>query len=222
MKNNEKRRRQNKAPSQGNPEKLDSGDQETRSERGYSRPPLARMVRIHDWLMANRYPNCRKIAEEFEVSPKTVQRDINFMRDQMGLPIDYDKARFGFHYTRPVIGFPAMALAEGKPRTSPWRQTPPPALGVPPQLSASDHRGSVQVRIRFDSEVAAAVRRRIWHPTQVIRSLPGGGIEISMRARDEGEIARWVLSWAGRASVIEPLRLRQRVRQLAREIAARH
>ena len=193
-----------------------------RSERGHSRPPLARMVRLHEWLMANRYPNCRKIAEEFEVSGKTVQRDINFMRDQMGLPIDYDKGRFGFHYTRPVTGFPAMALAEGKAKKNPWHQSIPPALGVPSQLSASDRRASVPGRIRFDSEAAAAVRRRIWHPTQVIRNLPGGGIELSLRARDEWEIARWVLSWAGRASVIEPVRLRQQVRQLAREIAARH
>ena len=85
-----------------------------RAKRGYSRPPLARMQRVHEWLMENRYPNCRKIAEEFEVSTKTVQRDINFMRDQMGLPIDYAKERFGFHYTRAVSGFPAVGASTVK------------------------------------------------------------------------------------------------------------
>jgi predicted DNA-binding transcriptional regulator YafY len=46
----------------------------------YSRPPLERMMRMHARLKAGRYPNCRKLADELEVSSKTVQRDIDFMR----------------------------------------------------------------------------------------------------------------------------------------------
>ena len=57
------------------------------------------MIRIHDLLSAGRYPNCSLLAREFEVSTKTVQRDVDFMRDQLVLPIEYDRARHGFAYT---------------------------------------------------------------------------------------------------------------------------
>ena len=61
-----------------------------------TRPPLLRMIRIHDLLSAGRYPNCSLLALEFEVSTKTIQRDVDFMRDQLVLPIEYDRARHGF------------------------------------------------------------------------------------------------------------------------------
>ena len=171
--------------------------------------------------MADRYPNCRKIAEEFEVSAKTVQRDVSFMRDRMGLPIEYDKARFGFHYAQPVIGFPLKRDAAEKRRGQPWRRSHPPAIGERPALSAAG-RHSLAVRSRFDAESARAVRARTWHPTQVIHALPDGAAEMNLQVRDEWEIALWVISWAAHASVIEPPGLRTRVREIARAILARH
>ena len=189
--------------------------------RGYSRPPLARMLRIHELLMASRYPNCTKVSEEFEVSAKTVQRDVNFMRDRMGLPIEYDKERFGFHYTRPVSGFPGVTVSAGKGGSSPWRQSSPPMIGETPALAAAGSHG-YEVRIRFDAESARMVRARTWHATQAIHSVPGGGVDITLRARNEWDIARWVLSWGAHAWVIEPVELRNRVREIAREILTRH
>ena len=64
------------------------------------------MMRMHQRLKAGRYPNCRKLPEELEVSSKTVQRDIDFMRYRLGLPIEYDQLHFGFYYTEPVSSFP--------------------------------------------------------------------------------------------------------------------
>ena len=61
---------------------------------GHARPPLVRMLKIHQALQAGGYPNCRRLAEELEVAGKTIQRDIDFMRDQLGLPIEYDSGRF--------------------------------------------------------------------------------------------------------------------------------
>jgi predicted DNA-binding transcriptional regulator YafY len=72
------------------------------------------MMRLHARLQDEAYPNCRTMAAELEVSPKTVQRDIDFMRDQMGLPIEYDALRNGFHYTERVTGFPAIEVSEGE------------------------------------------------------------------------------------------------------------
>ena len=72
------------------------------------------MMRIHAQLKAGEYPNCRKIAEEIEVSTKTIQRDIDFMRDRLGLPIEYDPLRVGFYYTEEVASFPSIEVSEGE------------------------------------------------------------------------------------------------------------
>lgn len=71
-------------------------------------------MRIHGQLKAGDFPNCRKISEELEVSSKTIQRDIDFMRDRLGLPIEYDPLRFGFHYTEEVTSFPSIEVSEGE------------------------------------------------------------------------------------------------------------
>ncbi|MBA3831954.1 MAG: HTH domain-containing protein [Chthoniobacterales bacterium] len=80
----------------------------------FSRPPLARMMRLHAQLQARAFPNCRKLAAELEVSGKTIQRDIDFMRDRLGLPIEYDQLHFGFAYTEPVTSFPNIEVSEGE------------------------------------------------------------------------------------------------------------
>jgi proteasome accessory factor B len=85
-----------------------------RSEPAFSRPPLERMMRLHAALKAKRFPNCQKIAAELEVSAKTIQRDIDFMRYRLGLPIDYHPQEFGFFYTEPVTGFPSIEVSEGE------------------------------------------------------------------------------------------------------------
>ena len=71
-------------------------------------------MRIHGQLKAGDFPNCRKIAEALEVSSKTIQRDIDFMRDRLGLPIEYDAQRVGYFYTEEVAGFPSIEVSEGE------------------------------------------------------------------------------------------------------------
>ncbi len=79
-----------------------------------SRPPLERMQRIHQSLHAGGFPNAVTLAGEMEVTTKTVYRDIDFMRDRLGLPIDFDKLRNGYHYTEEVNAFPTFQITEGE------------------------------------------------------------------------------------------------------------
>src|SRR5436309_1262974 len=85
-----------------------------KEQSGFSRPPLERMMRLHAALKARHLPNCQKIAAELEVSAKTIQRDIDFMRYRLGLPIEYHPREFGFHYTEAVTGFPNIEVSEGE------------------------------------------------------------------------------------------------------------
>jgi predicted DNA-binding transcriptional regulator YafY len=80
----------------------------------YSRPPLERMLRIHQLLQADKFPNATTLARETEVSTKTIQRDIEFMRDRLNLPIEFDRARNGFAYIGEVSAFPTMQITEGE------------------------------------------------------------------------------------------------------------
>ena len=72
------------------------------------------MMLVHARLKAGDFPNCRKMADELEVSTKTIQRDLDFMRDRLGLPIEYDQLQFGFFYSEPVTAFPSIEVSEGE------------------------------------------------------------------------------------------------------------
>ncbi len=85
-----------------------------KNNENFSRPPLERMMRLHAALKARHFPNCQKIAAQFEVSAKTIQRDIDFMRYRLGLPIDYHPQEFGFFYSEPVTAFPNIEVSEGE------------------------------------------------------------------------------------------------------------
>lgn len=72
------------------------------------------MLYLHEKLDSDRYPNCSTVGKRLEVSPKTIQRDLEFMRDRLGLPIEYDRVRHGYAYTEEVSHFPVLNVTEGE------------------------------------------------------------------------------------------------------------
>ena len=72
------------------------------------------MLRIHQLIQAGGFPNANALARELETSAKTIHRDLEFMRDRLNLPIDFDRARNGYHYTAEVSAFPTMQITEGE------------------------------------------------------------------------------------------------------------
>jgi len=79
-----------------------------------SRPPLERMQRIHQALHAGGCPNADTLAAELEVVTKTIYRDVEFMRDRLGLPIEFDRLRLGYYYSEEVGAFPTFQITEGE------------------------------------------------------------------------------------------------------------
>lgn len=79
-----------------------------------SRPPLERMLRIHDELRRDTLVNCTKLMQALEVSRKTIVRDIAFMRDRLELPIEFDAQIQAYRYTQPVTSFPTVNVTEGE------------------------------------------------------------------------------------------------------------
>ncbi|MEI8290794.1 MAG: WYL domain-containing transcriptional regulator [Verrucomicrobiota bacterium] len=321
----------------------------TKHDLPQSRPPLERMLRIHKALQAGGFPNASNLAQEVEVSTKTIHRDVEFMRDRLNLPIEYDARRNGYHYTGEVSSFPTMQITEGeifalvvaekalqqyrgtsfeKPllsaikkmeqalpdtislnladieQTISFRTRAEPILNLEifdvlaravaqrQQLElhyrkpghtaekrlvdayhlaningewflfAFDHarkdlrtfapariqsaqptgktfqrsqkfslekrlrdsfgvhagEGKFEVVIRFAPRAADYIREKKWHASQTLRDLKDGGAELKMKLSSLAEVERWVLSWGGEATVLQPRELAAAVKASANRI----
>jgi proteasome accessory factor B len=74
----------------------------------------------------------------------------------------------------------------------------------------------MDVVVRFSDEQAPYIRERQWHPSQKIRELPDGRIELCFHAGGTFEITRWILGWGGAAEVLAPRELRAHVSNVLR------
>jgi predicted DNA-binding transcriptional regulator YafY len=70
-----------------------------------------RFIWFDDKVRRGRYPNATKLAEKFEISPKTAQRDIEFMRDRLHCPLEYNKNEKGYYYEDDSFSLPLTYLS---------------------------------------------------------------------------------------------------------------
>lgn len=75
---------------------------------------LERATWIRGQIMAGKYPNANTIAEHFEITPKTIQRTITFMRERMDWPIKYSAKHRGFYFDGPAPLLSGFKLTEGE------------------------------------------------------------------------------------------------------------
>lgn len=69
---------------------------------------------IDQKIRSGQGPNCRQLASELEVSRRTILRDIDFLRCDLGAPVEYDPARRGYVYTEPNWDMPSVRISEGE------------------------------------------------------------------------------------------------------------
>lgn len=87
-----------------------------------------------------------------------------------------------------------------------------------PEQHFSDAFGLVtdqpmQLKIRFDREVAHMVRDRIWRAGQTLQTEPDGSVLLSFEAAGSLEILAWVLSYGRHAELLEPTELRKELKR---------
>jgi predicted DNA-binding transcriptional regulator YafY len=315
----------------------------------HARVPLERMLRIHRALQSNSYPNAASLARQIEVATKTIHRDLEFMRDRLNLPIEFDRAHNGYHYTAEVSAFPSLQITEGElfalvvaekalqqyrgtsferpllsalrkmeealpdtislnladvDQTISFRTRAEPILNLevfdilakavsrrqqleleyrkPGQtaerrlvdpyhlaningewyLFAYDHarkdlrtfvparmkavrptgkifertqkfsleqrlrdsfgvhagEGEYEVVIQFSPRAADYIREKKWHPSQSLRDLKDGGVELKLKLSSLSEVQRWILSWAGEAVALKPRELADSIQEAARKM----
>jgi len=67
-----------------------------------------------------------------------------------------------------------------------------------------EEREPMEVVIDFTPQAADLIRESVWHPTQKLEPLPGGGVRFSLQLTSFYEIKPWILSWGHYARVVQP------------------
>ncbi len=84
----------------------------------------------------------------------------------------------------------------------------------------SEDREPEVVRLRFfPGEAARRLRESIWHRTQEIEELPGGGCIWKAEVSEWHEMVPWVRGWGADVEVLEPEGLRDMIKEEVRKMA---
>ncbi len=89
------------------------------------------------------------------------------------------------------------------------RRSTPPADFDPAKYESAAfgiYGGGPQTRyvLRFEAIVAPYIRERIWHPSQRLRDLRGGVVELEFTCAAGYEVSSWIASWRDGVRVLEP------------------
>ena len=74
------------------------------------RPLWRRLQTIHHQIKERKFPNASSLARELAVSSKTVQRDLDYLRDELEAPIDFDRLENGYLYSRSDYVLPFLPV----------------------------------------------------------------------------------------------------------------
>ncbi len=166
------------------------------------RPLWRRLQTIHHQIKDGRRPNASSLARELRVSTKTVQRDLDYLRDELDAPIEFDRGENGYAYSRsdyvlpflPVdgkdlfsIGVAAqvMALFGGTPLARDLEscyerlaELMPPAVRLRPEIVRD------KIELRSGLMPHRPVREETW---QAVAESMERGVALSIRYRHPGE-----------------------------------
>jgi proteasome accessory factor B len=96
------------------------------------------------------------------------------------------------------------------------KQTFTPPQDVPEDVFANSlgvNTGPAErAEIAFDASIAPYVRARVWHASQEVRDVEGGGLTLTMHVCHDWALRSWILSWGPFARVVFPERLASQVR----------
>jgi predicted DNA-binding transcriptional regulator YafY len=76
-------------------------------------PALLRFAVIDEKLRSRSWPNAASLARELEVTPRTIHRDFEFLREQLRAPIAFDPQKNGY-YSDDSYRLPYFQVSEGE------------------------------------------------------------------------------------------------------------
>jgi len=75
---------------------------------------INRVLMIDDAIRSGSYPSVAKLARKAEVNERTIERDIEYLRDMYEAPIEYDRLKRGYYYSEPNFFIKSVILTEGE------------------------------------------------------------------------------------------------------------
>lgn len=166
------------------------------------RPLWRRLQTIHHEVKERRFPNASSLAAKLGVSSKTVQRDLDYLRDELEAPIAFDRAENGYFYERadyvlpflPVDGRDLFSIGVAAQVLSLFGGTPlardlkacyerlaelmPPAVRLKPEI--------VMEKLALRAAAFRPVREGTW---QAVSESLQRGVALSIRYRSAGGAA---------------------------------
>ncbi len=73
-----------------------------------------RILLIDELIRSGKYPNADSMSKKMEVTARTIQRDIEYLRLFYKAPVEYDALRRGYFYTDPTFFIKSVLLTEGE------------------------------------------------------------------------------------------------------------
>jgi predicted DNA-binding transcriptional regulator YafY len=79
-----------------------------------TRPPVRRLFWALQRLRDGQPLKATDLAQHFEVNVRTAYRDLDFLRDDWRVPLEYDRHRGTYHLTEPLGSLPHVSLSQGE------------------------------------------------------------------------------------------------------------
>jgi predicted DNA-binding transcriptional regulator YafY len=154
-----------------------------KTRKNLPKPALERIYAIDREIASGRCPNTTKLARAFECGTSTISRDIEFMRDRLHAPIEYNARRRGYYYAEKTFRLSAgfattgdmLALGMAKSLLALYHGTPLYAsarrlleeIAAPFTADTNEGRGGqaapwFERRILVPPVASAPVAREIW------------------------------------------------------------
>jgi predicted DNA-binding transcriptional regulator YafY len=138
---------------------------------------LPRIYFIDKEISSGKYPNTKTLARDYETGTATISRDIEFMRDRLGAPIEYNYYHKGYYYTEKTFRLPAaftsandmLALGMAKTLLSLYQNTPIYKAArelvdsITAPLEEPDNTGWYEDRIVVPPVPSVKVNPEIWY-----------------------------------------------------------
>ena len=115
---------------------------------------VERIIWLHKRIKDGYYPNAMRLAERFGISQRQAQRDVDYLRTELGAPLEFCRLRKGYRYTE---DFELGASIEQGDRDD--------YVDLFAAAEASDGDGAVQMSIPYTAVLEISDYLSVGHPS---------------------------------------------------------
>lgn len=171
---------------------------------------------LHDEICRGSFPNASRLAERFHISHRQAQRDIDFLKKQLGAPLSYDQRSQGYRYTS-SFALPFVIAGENDDLYAYARPISDPFLEEKTSLHLpeADHV-IIQSQIPYTATLAISDKLTVLEMRSYIISNEGKGLFLCEFHNIDRFLCA-ILTARGTVRIAEPEWLREKLLQMAKK-----